>query len=80
MSRSMKGISVIQKLGKTLPQHFLTTICNYHLQDLILTVVIYNLPNNESCTQHVQRIQENSVLSITGVIKGTSQSKLYSEF
>ena len=42
--------------------------------------VIYDQTNNECFTQKIERIQYNTVLVITGVIKGTSQSKLYSEF
>ena len=40
---------------------------------------IYDQPNNESFTQKIERIQYNAALAITGVIKGTSQSKLYRE-
>ena len=41
--------------------------------------IIYDQPNNESFTQKIERIQYNAALGITGVIKGTSQSKLYRE-
>ena len=41
--------------------------------------IIYDQPNNESFTQKIERIQYSAALAITGVIKGTSQSKLYRE-
>ena len=36
-------------------------------------------PNNESLNQKIERIQYSAALTITGAIKGTSQSKLYNE-
>ena len=41
--------------------------------------IIYDLPNNESFTQKFERFQYKAALAITGAIKETSQSKLYSE-
>ena len=41
--------------------------------------MIYDQPNNESFTQKIERIQYNAALVITGAIKETSQSKLYSK-
>ena len=41
--------------------------------------LIYDQSNNESFTQKTERIQYKAALALTGAIKGTSQSKLYSE-
>ena len=41
--------------------------------------IIYDQLNNESLNQKTERIQYNAALAITGVIKGTSQSKLYNQ-
>ena len=42
--------------------------------------IIYDQPNKESLNQKIERIQYNAALAITGAIKGTYQSRLYSEF
>ena len=39
--------------------------------------IIYDQPNNESLDQKIEIIHYNAALAVTGVIKGTSQSKLY---
>ena len=41
--------------------------------------VIYDQPNNESFCSKIEQIQYNAALAITGAIRGTSQTKLYSE-
>ena len=41
--------------------------------------IIYDQPNDEVFTRQIERIQCKAVLAIAGAIKGTSQSKLYSE-
>ena len=80
MSKAMKGIDVIQKLNKTLPCHSLITAYKSFVRPhLDYADIIYNQPNNEDFTQKIERIQYNATLAITGAIKGTSQSKLYSE-
>ena len=74
----MKGIGVIKKLSKTLPQHTLITKYNsFARPHLDYGGVIYDQPNNESLNQKIERIQYNAALAIIGDIKGTSQSKLY---
>ena len=76
----MKGIVVIQKLSKTLPWHFLITIYKSFVRpQLDCGDIIYDQPNNESFIQLVEIIQYNVALAIKSAIKGTSQSKLYSE-
>ena len=80
MSKAIKGISVIQKLSKTLPRHYLISIYKSFVRPhLDYGDTIHVQVNNESFTQNIERTQYNVALSITGAIKGTSQSKLYSE-
>ena len=80
MSKAVKGIGVIQKLNKTFPCHFLITIYKSFVRPhLYYGDIIYDQPNNESFTQKMERIQCKTSLAMTGAIKGTSQSKLYSE-
>ena len=80
MSKALKGIGIIKKLSKSLPRHSLVTIYKSFVRPhLDYGDIIYDQPNNESFTQKIERIQYNAALAITGAIKGTSQSKLYSE-
>ena len=80
MSKAVKGIGVIQKLNKTFPCHFLITIYKSFVRPhLYYGDIIYDQPNNESFTQKIERIQYKASLAMTCAIKGTSQSKLYSE-
>ena len=39
--------------------------------------IIHDQPNNESFCNLIERVQYNAALLITGVIKGTSQLKIY---
>ena len=39
--------------------------------------IIHDQPNNESFCNLIERVQYNAALAITGVIKGTSQLKIY---
>ena len=49
MFKAMKGIVIIKKLGKTLPQHALITICkSFVRRHLDYGDIIYDQPNNES--------------------------------
>ena len=80
MSKAMKGIGVVQKLNKILPCHSLITIYkSFARPHLGYGDIIYDQPNNESSTQKIERIQYKALIVITGAIKGTFQSKLYSE-
>ena len=80
MSKALKGIGIIKKLSRNLPRHSLVTIYKSFVRPhLDYGDIIYDQPNNESFTQKIERIQYNAALAITGAIKGTSQSKLYSE-
>ena len=80
MSKTMKGIGVLCKLSRTFPQHSLITIYKSFVRPhLEYGDIIYDQPNNISFTQKTERIQYHGTLAITGAIKGTFQSKLYSE-
>ena len=80
MSKTMKGIGVIHKLSKTLPQHSLITICKSFVRPYLgYGDIIYDQPNNESFTQKTETIQYNDAFAITGDTKRASESKLYSE-
>ena len=80
MSKAMKGIGIIKKLSKTLSWHALITIDKSFVRPhLDYGDVIYDQPNNESFNQKTERIQYSTSLAITGVIKGSSQSKLYNK-
>ena len=49
MSKAMKGIGIIKKLSKTLPQHALITICkSFFRPHLDYGDIIYDQPKNES--------------------------------
>ena len=80
MSNAMTIIGVIQKLNETLPRHSLITIYKlFVIPHLDYGDVIYEQLNNKTYTQRIERIQYNAALAVTGAIKGTSQSKLYTE-
>ena len=76
----MKGISIIRKLNKTLPQHSLITIYKSFVRPYLnYGDIFYDKPNKKSRNQKIKRIQYNAALAITGTIKGTYQSRLYNE-
>ena len=80
MSKAVKGIGIIKKRSKTLPRHTLMPIYELFMRPhLDYGHIIYDQPNNESLNEKIERIKYNAYLSITGAIKGTSQSKLYNE-
>ena len=79
MSKAMKGICVIQKLNKTLRHSLITIYKSFMRPHLDYGDKTYGQPNNESFTLKIERIQYKAALAITGAIKGTSESKLYSE-
>ena len=66
-------MGLIHKLSKTLPYHSLTTVYKSFVRPhLDYGDIIYDQPNNESFTQKIDRIQHNSIIAITGAIKGKS--------
>ena len=76
----MKGIGVIKRLSKMLPQHSLLTIYkSFVRRHLDYGDTLYDQPNNKSFCQKIETDQYNAALAITGAIKGTSQIKLGNE-
>ena len=76
----MKRIGIIKKLNKGLPEHSLITIYKSLVRPrLDYDDIIYDQPSKESVNQKIERIQYNPALAITGVIKGTDQSRLYND-
>ena len=80
MSKAMKGIGIIRKLNKSLPQHSLITIYKSFVRPhLEYDDTFYDQPSKESLNQKIEGIQYTAALVIIGAIKGTYQSRLYSE-
>ena len=76
----MKGVGVIKRLRKILPQHSLLTIYKSFVQPpLDYGDILYDQPNNKRLCQKNETIQYNGALVITGTIKDTSQIKPYNE-
>ena len=76
----MRGVGVIRKLSKILPQNPLITVYESFVRPhLDYGDVIYDQPNNESLCQKTESVQYNAALAIKGAIKGTSQMKLCNE-
>ena len=73
----MKGLGIIRKLNKALPEHSLITIYKSFVKPhLDYGDIIYEQPNKESFNQKIERIQYNAALAIKGAIKETCQSRL----
>ena len=80
MTRAIKGIGVIKRLSKMLPRHSLLKIYKSFLQPHLGSGdILYDQANIESSCQKLETIQYNAALAITGVFKGTSQIKFYSQ-
>ena len=77
--KANRGI-VTRKLRYILPRQSLITIYNSFVRPhLDYCDMIYDQPNNESFCNKIERVQYNVTLAVTGVIRRTSQSKLYNE-
>ena len=75
----MKGIGIIKRLSKMLPQHSLTIYKLFVQPHLDYGNILYDQPNNKRLCQKIKTIQYNAALAITSAIKVTSQIKLYNE-
>ena len=70
ISKSNKGIGMIKRLLNALPRNSLLTIYKSFMRPhLDYCDIIYDLPNNESFSSKIERIQYNAALAITGAIK-----------
>ena len=84
MSKAMKGIAIITKRNRALPQHsFITIYKSFVRPRLDYGDIIYNQPNKERLNQKTERIQYNAALAITGTYityQGRSYNELGVEF
>ena len=79
-SKANKGIEIIKRLSHILPRKSLITSCKSFIRPhLDYGDVIYDQPNNESFCSKVELMQDNGAFAITGAVRGTSQSKLYTQ-
>ena len=61
---------MIKRLSNALPRNSLLTIYKSFMRPhLDYCDIIYDLPNNESFSSKIERIQYNAALAITGAIK-----------
>ena len=80
LNKVNKIIGLLHKFHNTLPRLPLLTIYKSFIRPhLDYGDIIYDQAYNVSFHQKLEFIQYNSALAITGVIKGTSTEKLYSE-
>ena len=80
MFKAMERTDIIRNLNKALPQHSLIIIQkSFVTPHLDYSDIIYDQPNKENLNQKIERIQHNTTLAITGAIKETYQSRLYTE-
>ena len=80
ITKANKGIGVIKKLSNTLPRDTLLSIYKSFVRPhLDYGDIIYDQPQNESFCNKLESIQYNAALAITGIIRGTSKTKLYKE-
>ena len=79
-SKANKGIEIIKRLSHILPRKSLITSCKSFIRPhLDYGDVIYDQQNNESFCSKVELMQDNGAFAITGAVRGTSQSKLYTQ-
>ena len=80
IKKATKSVNVIRKINLSLPRSSLLTLYkSFVRQHLDNDDVIYDQPNNSSLSDKIESVQYNTVLAITGAIRGTSKKKLYQE-
>ena len=80
IAKASKEIGVIKKLNNVLSRKALLTIYKSFVKPhLDCKNIFYHQLLNESINKKLKSILYNAILAITGVIKGTSRSKLYQE-
>ena len=73
-------IGSIKKLSLLLPRTCLLTIYKVFVRPhLDYPDMIYDKPDNESFKDWLEKVQYNPALAITGVIRGTSQKRIYNK-
>ena len=77
MSKAMKGIVIIKKLNKALPQHFRITILKSFVRlHLDYADIIYDQPIRKVSIKKMERIQYNAALAIKGMYQRCHQRNL----
>ena len=79
VKKATKGINVIRKMNLSLPRSSVLTNKSFARPRLDHSDVIYDQTNNSSLSNKFESVQCNTVLAITGAIKGTSKEKFYQE-
>ena len=80
IAKASKEIGVIKKLNNVLSRKALLTIYKSFVKPhLDCKNIFYHQLLTESINKKLKSILYNAILAITGVIKGTSRSKLYQE-
>ena len=69
MFKAIKGIGIVRKVNKAVPQNSLITIYKSIVRPhLGYDDIIYYEPNKENLNQKIEGIQYNATLAITGAI------------
>ena len=69
MFKAMKGIGIVRKVNKAVPQNSLITIYKSIVRPYLgYDDIIYDQPNKENLNQKIEAIQYNATLAITGAI------------
>ena len=77
IKKATKCINVIRKMNLSLPRSSLLTIYKSFVRPhLDYGDVIYHQPINTSLSDKIESVQYNTMLAITGAIRGTSEEKL----
>ena len=78
LNKVNKTIGLLRKFQAILPRHSLIAIYkNFIRPHLDYGDVIYNHTFNESFHQHLESIQYNAAIAMTGTMRGTSSEKLF---
>ena len=69
MFKAMKGIGIVRKVNKAVPQNSLITIYKSIVRPYLgYDDIIYDQPNKENLNHKIEAIQYNATLAITGAI------------
>ena len=75
-----KLIGLIRSLSVNLLRNDLLTIYKSSIRPhLDYGDILYDIPNNDSCQNKIEKVQYRACLTITGAIQGTSREKNYEE-
>ena len=78
ISKACKDIGGTRKLHHVLTRHSLLTFYKSFIRPhLDYGNIIYDQPNNQALSNKLEVVEYNAALAITGVIRGTSKTKVY---